>query len=61
MGGRPLFSHSSAIMVIIVGTRNAKVLWDVSSSTALSAENEGRIRTLAPIHSADSTKLMYEE
>ena len=56
-GGRPRRCHSSIIIEVIDGTRNAVVAVPANSSQARAASNDGMIRIRPPIISAPKAKL----
>jgi len=56
-GGRPRRSHSSIIIAVIDGTRNAVVHVPANSSQAWPASKLGMTRTWPPIISVPKAKL----
>ena len=56
-GGRPRRCHSSIIIEVIDGTRNAVVAVPANSSQATAASNDGMIRIRPPIISVPKAKL----
>jgi hypothetical protein len=59
-GGRPRRSHSSIIIEVMDGTRNAVVAVPLNSSQARAASNDVMIRTRPPIISVPKAKLQYD-